>query len=616
MKKLFKMDRISKKISVFVTIILFVSLIGITLLNYIISKNELNRSNKIILSNAVNTVMAEIERDNQSMNDEANPLTEEWAKESTLGFIKGLHGLSQDAVTGATEAESVDASSGATAESESGATAYDRNSFNYTIDLGKSGYFYIINSKGDILFHPFLTENLYDLKSYDGRHIIQEIIQLAKDGGGYVNYALKEDVSLITDTKTVYTTYFEEWDWIVSAVIYDTELARGSNIILAYNLQGLSVCLVIALTLTFILSKKITKPIKEISNTLHQVAEGDLTIPLVEVNTQDETKLLADSANRLLQNLHKIVRLMQSSSTGLDDFASQLNKSTGIVSETATEVTRAILEMAYSTEEQFVQSTESVKKVQHLGDDIKATAEASTKIEAVVKQSVHLKDEGLSSVDNLKKANHENNHNIKEIETLIKNIDVHSQDIGDITAIIANVAKQTNLLALNASIEASRAGEHGLGFAVVAEEIRKLANESALSSESITQKIGDMQTQTYKAVNFMNKNKASMERINQTVLQTEDVIDRIASGLQVLVEDINIIVGNNIRINIMKDDIVTLLNQVNDKAESNSATIEEISASSEEQSVTILEVTNSITRLYDMVKELNELVNAFQIDQI
>ncbi len=604
MKKLFKMDGINKKICIMVSLIIVISLSGLTILNYVISKNELNRSNKLILSNAVNMVLAEVERGYTDSKDTENSLTEEWAKENALSFIKQLHGLSKDAVTGATEQDT---------DSVSGATEEASDMITHTIDLGESGYFYIINSQGDIIFHPFLTENLYELQSVDGRYIIQDIIGSTKQEGTYVNYALKEDVSLITESKTVYADSFEEWDWIVAAVIYDTELARGSTIILGYNLVGLLIVLCIALTLTIILSSKITKPIKQISRTLSKLAQGDLTTDKIIVKSQDETKQLGDSVNLLTESLNRIVKLMISSSDGLDQFAYHLNDSADVVSEATTEVAKAISMMAESSEEQFRETSESVQKVQLLGDDIKATADASIKIEAVIQQSIELKNEGLDSVGYLKNANEENNTNSKEIEALIGRINEQSLDISDITAIISNVAKQTNLLALNASIEASRAGEHGSGFAVVAEEIRKLANETAVATSNITKKIDDMQQQSEAAVDFMNRNKSSVQRINQSVLQTEEVIGRISDGLLELVKGINIIVNNNIRINSMKDEIITLLNHVNYTAEDNSASIQEISASSQEQSMTIVEISNSITRLYDMVKELNDLINNFKI---
>lgn len=598
MRKLLRFDGINKKVSVLVTGVLLISLLSISFMNYQISKRELDRSNKIILSNAVHTVLAQFERDLSSIQNSENDWTLDGAQENALAFIHKLHGITMAS----------DATSGATSVAE------NYSLFNYSIDLGESGYFYIIDSKGDIVFHPFLTENLYDLQSADGRYIIQEVIKNAKQGGGYVNYALKEDISIIVDSKTVYANYFEEWDWIVASVIYDTELARGSHIILVYNLFGLAISMAIAIAVTILITRRITKPIKKITKALYEVANGDLTVSKVHVRSMDETKMLGDSLNLLIDRLRNIMQLMKNSSDGLNRFAENLSQSSSIVSESTTEVAKAISFMALSSEDQFRETTDSVRRVHELGDDIDMTAKASIAIKTVIQQSMDLKEEGLSSVNDLKEANHKNNENIQKIEGIIEGINEQSLAVGDITSIITKIARQTNLLALNASIEAARAGEHGMGFAVVADEIRKLASETATATNHIRTRILEMQQQTDEAVTFMSLNHQSMDKINQRVTHTEDVIGRISDGLQGLVKDINLIVEKNLVIHDMKDDIVTMLNLINNTAEENSATIEEISASSEEQSMTILGISESIGTLYEMVQELNNLIHKFTIE--
>jgi len=221
---------------------------------------------------------------------------------------------------------------------------------------------------------------------------------------------------------------------------------------------------------------------------------------------------------------------------------------------------------------------------------------------------------GLSSVNDLKNANKENNENSELIRDLVFRINEQSMDISEIMNIISNVANQTNLLALNASIEASRAGEHGLGFTVVAEEIRKLANETALATDNIKDRINMMQEQSQEAVNFVDKNQSGVEKINQTVNRTEDIINKVADGLQELISGINIIVNHNQEINHKKDEILTMLGSVSDGAQENSAAIEEVSATAEEQSMTIVEITESILELNDMVNDLNTLINEFKVN--
>lgn len=601
--KVQKFVSIRKKIYLLISFTIITSLLGISVLNYVISKRELNRSNQIILKNAIESVMVEINKNYRYTQDESEWMTEEEAKMYSLASIGDLTDASEDGVSHATSGDN-DINSSATINS-----VYAQ----HTIDLGESGYFFIIDSKGNIISHPFLKDNIYDLKSNDGRYITHVIIEVAKSGGGTVQYALDEDVSLITDSKLVYAKYFPYWDWVVCAVIYNKELARGSNIILSYNLAGIAAVLTAALFISFIFTKKIIDPLNKVSKTLADVSEGDLTVEKVHIKTKDEMKLLGDAVNRLIDNLNRLIRMIISSSEKLNKYAATLKESSGYVSSATSDVANAISQIASQTDDQFRYTADSVEKVKLLGESIKETADASNKIGSVVEKNVELKETGLESVQELKAASQENNENTLVIESLINKMNEYSSDIGEIVTIISNIAKQTNLLALNASIEASRAGENGLGFAVVAEEIRKLANETAYAVNDIHTKIGHVQEQTAEAASFISRNREGVERINRSVDKTEEIFRMISDSLQDLIEDIKVIIDHNQVINQKKDEILVMLSNVYNTAQENSSAIEEISATAQEQSVTVVEISNSIMQLYDMASDLDALIKEFKV---
>ena len=600
-----RLNSINKKIGLLVVTIIVVSLLGISVLNYSISKKELLRSNNIILKNAIEFTMVEINR-NYDYTENGGWLTEEEAQINSLTSIGMLTSGDLDQVSAATSDgdANVDGSSSAT-----------ENSFHgrHAIDLGESGYFFIVNSEGDVIYHPFLKDNIYELKSKEGQKVIQDIIKAAKSGGGLLNYSLEDGVSDINGSQTVYSKYFPYWDWVVSAVIYDAELARGSDIILLNNMVGFVLVLAVSIFLVILITGKITNPIKKVVNSLGEVSKGNLTIDKLEVKVDDETRLLADSVNRLIDSLSNVVGMVIGASNDLHTYDQELSSSSEIVSDATIEVANAISQVAYQSDEQHKDTVDSVNKLNHLGDNIRETAEASEKIGLMLQKNIELKDEGLSSVNDLKSANEENNKNTAIIEDLIHKIDEHSNDIGAIITIITNVAKQTNLLALNASIEASRAGEEGRGFAVVAEEIRKLANETAGATDEISDKISQMKAQSEEAVEFVSKNRAGVDRINKTVEGTERVIYNISDGLQALIDDIKIIINHNQEINKKKDEVLVMLGNVTDATQDNSAAIEEISATAQEQSSTVIEITNNIAKLNEMAASLNSLVNEFRV---
>ena len=600
-----KLDSINKKIGLLVSIIIITSLFGLSLLNYFISKNELARSNNIILQNAIEFTMVEINRNYDYANDGGGWLSEEQAKANSLLSIGIMMEGETDQISGASPTEA-DAVSSATENSIHG---------KHSIDLGESGYFFIIDSQGEVIYHPFLENNIYDLQAKDGRDITKELIKVAKSGGGLLKYALDDEGSLVGDSKTVYSKYFPHWDWVVTAVIYDAELARGSDIILLYNMIGFIFVLLVSLLLVIVITRRIINPIKKVVNSLGEVSRGNLTVDRIEVNVEDETKLLGDSVNKLVDNLSNIVLMVINSSKNLYTYAQELNTSSKMVSDATTEVASAISQIAYQSDEQHRETVESVNKLELLADNIRETADASEKIGQALEKNIELKDQGLASVNDLKNANNENNENTAIIEDLIHKINEHSNDIGEITSIITRIANQTNLLALNASIEASRAGEEGRGFSVVAEEIRKLANETADATEGISSKIELMTSQSEEAVEFISKNRLGVDRINLTVNQTEKVIDRISNELGELIDDIMIIINHNQEINKKKDEVLVMLGNVTDATQDNSAAIEEISATAEEQASTVAEITDNIAKLNQMASSLDAMVNEFKVSR-
>lgn len=591
---------ITKKLILGVSLTLIASLLIISLIDYAIASYEINRSNHILLKNAIETSLYEIKKDYSYATSEDAWMTEEAAKKAALQTINEfMTGVSE------TAASDTDGTSSATVDTES---------LEPVLSLGKNGYFFITDTKGDIVFHPFLKDNLYNLKSQDGRLIIQELISLAKNGGGELKYSLDSENSTVSESRTVYTKYFPQWDWVVTAVIYDSDLLRGPDRIFQSNLAALAVILIVSISIIVLIARRITAPIKSIANSLHLVSEGDLTVSKIYVKSNDETKLLGDSVNLLIDKFHGIATSLNQSSNSLSSFSSELKASYDAATEASSAIAASIVQIASSSDEQVKDIYEGVTEMNVLGEHIKETANESKTARSSAEKTLALKESGIVSVGALKEISLENQQTSLQLEAAIAAMNKQAQDIGTIVTVIAQIAGQTNLLALNASIEAARVGEEGKGFAVVASEIRKLANETALAVENISKMVTEVQEQSANAESFVKISAVSAARISDNVDQTETAFYSIAEELKNLVCDINSIAEYNSAIDQKKDTLSLLLHELSKQTEEVSSSIEEITSSSEQHNLVMKNIADSVTLLHDMTENLNSMIGVFKVN--
>ncbi len=588
---------ITRKLILGVAVTLVLSLFVISVIDYVIANYEINRSNQILLKNTIESSLYEINKNYNYAASQEAWMTEEEAKAASLNTISEF--MTGSPIT--------------TADATSSATV-NTTDMEPVMSLGNNGYFFITNSQGDIIFHPFLDGNIYDLKSADGRLIIQEMIQLAKAGGGEMTYALSSESSNVPESKTVYTKYFPQWDWVVTAVIYNSDLLRGPDIIFRSNLIALGGILLISMSVIVLIARRITSPIKVIAESLHRISEGDLTVNKIKVKAYDETRLLGDSVNLLLDRFRSIAAALNESSDSLSNYSSELKAIYDTAAEASSAIAASIAQIAATSDEQVKDIYSGVTEMKQLGEHIRESADESESARNSAEKTMALKEVGLASVTALKEVNIENQLNSNQLETAISAMNNHAQEIGTIVTVIAQISEQTNLLALNASIEAARVGEQGKGFAVVAGEIRKLANETAAAVEHISNMINEVQTQSETAANIVEKNVLSAAKMNDTVIHTEEAFGSIAEELKDLVYDINRIAEYNSSINQKKDTLSELLKELSEQTEEVTSSIEEINSSTDQHNQVIQNISDSVAMLHDMSEKLKNLIAVFKLE--
>ena len=317
--------------------------------------------------------------------------------------------------------------------------------------------------------------------------------------------------------------------------------AQKTYITALYALIGCGIfILIIAVTLALWLIRSITQPLIEGVSVAHRITEGDLTAQ-IETSGTDETGQLMEALKNMVTKLQGIIGEVKSAAGNIASASHELNASSELMSKGAGEQASRATQVATASEEM----SQTVLDIAKNTSSIETSAIDTTKLakdgETVVNRSV----DKVKSIA----------HTIDQSAQLVKSLGERSNQIGEIVNVINDIADQTNLLALNAAIEAARAGEQGRGFAVVADEVRKLAERTGNS----TAEIGDMV-------------KSIQNEVHQVVLSMENITKEVKAGV-----DLSTQAGDVLR-NIVEsaDKLHLMVQQIASATEEMASTSEEI----------------------------------------
>ncbi len=496
-----------------------------------------------------------------------------------------------------------------------------------------SGYLWIDGTDYTLLMHPILPDqegnNRYELTDQNDVKIIQEIMKVAKEGGYNEFYFTKSD-GVTVAPKVAYSKEFEPWNWVITTGVYSDDIQNivdNSNGVIQIGqifnqslglMAGMAALFAVIIAIVaYILIKKIILVIDKVKVQLTRVAQGDLTGKLKGRISQrnDELGAMVRNTNIAMDSFRSSMLSVKNTTDAVESGSTDMKEKTENAVNANEQVATAIGNVAAEVSQQASAVDQMIENVASLADAGKAV---STAVEEALQYMKQLDGNSADMKAKMESMSEESAHMDVNVQEISEKIDVTSKGIQEMETILGSIeeiASETNLLALNASIEAARAGDAGRGFAVVADSIKGLSENTSNELENIRKIISTL------VENFKECEKCIELVVKSNQSSTESTKDVIES-FRIINNDV---VSTNEKLTVvhetdekMMKDIMEIDNQVKvigQAAESNAAATQEITASSEELTALLTNISSTCNSMTGYVDNLVKDMNQFKVEE-
>lgn len=381
---------------------------------------------------------------------------------------------------------------------------------------------------------------------------------------------------------------------------------------------AVGVIAIIGIGISLLLGGYMIHPIIAVTNEMKRLSALDFRYnedepALKYIHRKDEVGTLIQSVKTMRESVSKFVSESSEATDVLVGTTESLLQQATQLSNAADEVAGNVEEIAQSASDQAEQTAYGYEKLNRLGEEISISEREIQSLGVAAGLVVTRIGEGVTLVESLKAKTQESGQASQDLYDSILRSQNSSSKISEASMLIASIADQTNLLALNAAIEAARAGEHGKGFSVVAEEIRKLAEQSSASTKFIDAIVLELIKDANHAVEKIEETLAIVKAQMTDVDLTKSKFDELAQAIEAADTFVSNISESSVVIKAHKTDVQGLVQTLSAVAEENASITEEAAAGIEEQAVTVENIRNAIKALDELTETLKREVETFKV---
>ncbi len=477
------------------------------------------------------------------------------------------------------------------------------------IKVGQSGYAYVIQNNGLIIFHPnkdiVLKNNGLDQEASPA---LQAITKRMVNGEKSIVRSELEGVERLTAFAPLANV-----SWSLAITVPVTEITGTVSALARVSAITTAVVLILAVVLIIWYARRMVIPIRRMVAYSTEIATGDLTEKQRLAASSDEIGQLAVSLGQMRDSLRGLIGQITADAEQMAAASEELTANAEQSSRAANQVATSISAVAAGAMEQMNAADEATVIVEQISASVQQVSANTSQVATQSAQAAGKAENGGRTVTQAVDQMEAIQQSAGMVAAAITKLNEKSKEIGLIVDTIAGIAGQTNLLALNAAIEAARAGEQGRGFAVVAEEVRKLAENSQEAAKQIATLINEIQGDTGKAVEAMNNGAREVQIGTGMVTEAGNAFKEIAGLVTAVASQVQEISTVIEQVAVGSRQIVRSVRKIDEFSKKTAGEAQNVSAATEEQLASMEEIASSSEALAKLAQELQAAVTKFKV---